>query len=153
MFRNYFFVSLLFLAGVVRTTLPAAASDARTPEADKQTLTALEKEWLNARDAATLDRILASDFVHPVAPGYLLTKAQNIDWLMKHLRPASRQERLERLQVRLYGDTGIMNGLLIATDENGKELSRWLFTDVFVRRDGRWQAVNAQETPVAAVSE
>jgi hypothetical protein len=46
-----------------------------------------------------------------------------------------------------------MNGLLIATDENGKELSRWLFTDVFVRRDGRWQAVNAQETPVAAVSE
>jgi hypothetical protein len=90
-FRNYFFVSLLFLAGVVRTTLPAAASDARTPEADKQTLTALEKEWLNARDAATLDRILASDFVHPVAPGYLLTKAQNIDWLMKHLRlPAVR---------------------------------------------------------------
>jgi hypothetical protein len=47
------------------------------------------------------------------------------------------------LNVRLYGDTAIVNGSVIAADDNG-ELERTMFTDVFVYRDGRWQAVNAR---------
>ncbi len=151
MLRNSFLVTLLLLASLVRLT-PVAASGGRTPESDKQSLTALEDEWLNARDAATLDRILAPDFVHPVSAGLFLTKAQNIDWLMKHLRPATRKEHLDHMQVRIYGEVGIVNGILITTTENGKELDRLLFTDVFEYRDGRWQAVNAQETRVGAAS-
>jgi len=48
----------------------------------------------------------------------------------------------------LYGDVGIANGSVIATDASGKELDRTMFTDVFVYRDGRWQAINAQENSV-----
>jgi hypothetical protein len=38
--------------------------------------------------------------------------------------------------------------LVIAADAGGKETARTMFTDVFVLRDGRWQAVNAQENAV-----
>jgi len=39
----------------------------------------------------------------------------------------------------------VVNGSVIAADGSGKELERTMFTDVFVLRNGRWQAVNGQE--------
>jgi hypothetical protein len=120
----------------------------RSAERDHQTLIDLENEWLNANDARTLDRILASDFVHPVFTGDFLTKAQHIDWFTKHPRPANLKPRFERLDIRVYGDFGIANGLVVASDENGKEIGRNVFTDVFNYRNGRWQAINGQETDV-----
>jgi hypothetical protein len=120
----------------------------RNSESDEQTIRTLEEQWLHARDAATLDRILASDFVHPVAQGVFLTKAQHIDWYVKHLPPLTRRTRFDHLQVRIYGDTAIANGIVIASNESGKEIDRSIFTDVFVYREGRWQAVNAQENKV-----
>ena len=120
----------------------------RNPESDEQTIRTLEEQWLHERDAATLDHILASDFVHPVAQGVFLTKAQHIDWYVKHLPPLTRKTRFDHLQIRIYGDTAIANGIVIASNESGKEIDRSIFTDVFVYREGRWQAVNAQENKV-----
>jgi len=54
----------------------------------------------------------------------------------------------DQMQVRVYGDVGIANGIVLTTDEQGRELERIIFTDVFVRRNGRWEAVNAQENAV-----
>jgi hypothetical protein len=48
----------------------------RTAASDRQELVALENEWVAAHDAATLDRILAHDFIHPVSAGVFLTKAE-----------------------------------------------------------------------------
>jgi hypothetical protein len=126
----------------------AAKPPQRSAEQDRQILIALENEWLNARDAATLDRILAADFVHPVITGDFLTKSQHIDWVTRHPPPANIKWRFDRLDVRLYGDVGIANGTVVGTDEHGQEISRSVFTDVFANRDGRWQAINAQENPV-----
>ena len=120
----------------------------RTVESDRATLVALENEWLTVRDASTLERILAADFVHPVPTGDFLTKAQHIDWFTKHPPPANLRFRFGRLDVRLYGDFGIANGTVVTSDENGKEIGKNVFTDIFAYRDGRWQAINAQETDV-----
>ena len=127
----------------------ALAQTARDPAKDREAIVALEQEWLHAHDAATLDRILASDFVHVVPVDHFLTKQEHIDWTVKHPEPNERHTKFDKLQVRLYGDVGIVNGSVIATDENGNELDRTVFTDVFVYRDGRWQAVNGQENAVA----
>jgi hypothetical protein len=108
----------------------------------------MEEEWLHARDASTLERILASDFVHPVPSGVFLTKVQHVAWAVAHPRPLSIQESFESLRVRLYGTTAIANGVVVAR-EPGHAPRRTIFTDVFVYRDHRWQAVNAQENPVA----
>jgi hypothetical protein len=40
----------------------------------------------------------------------------------------------------------IVNGAVIETTEHGER--KTLFTDVFAYRDGKWQAVSAQELPV-----
>jgi len=45
------------------------------------------------------------------------------------------------------GEVGLVTGLVISTGADGRE-DRTVFTDVFVRRNGRWQAVNAQENAV-----
>ena len=54
-------------------------------------------------------------------------------------------------------NVGIVNGIVLTTDEQGPsrtganpEVERSIFTDVFVRRNGRWEAVNAQENAVKA---
>ncbi|MDE3216730.1 MAG: nuclear transport factor 2 family protein [Gemmatimonadota bacterium] len=105
----------------------------------------LEREWLATSDTALLRRILAPDFVHIVPGGQALTRAEHLAWVAAHPRDASVRRRFVRLDVRLYGDVAIANGVVEADGSTGKELSRTAFTDVFVKRSGRWRAVNAQE--------
>ncbi|HEU5401485.1 MAG TPA: nuclear transport factor 2 family protein [Terriglobales bacterium] len=105
----------------------------------------IEQQWLeHVDDAAVLESVLANDFVH-VLPSGVITKQQQIDFMKAH--PRSRQETrsFENLKIRVYGDTGIANGVVVTTNSSGTH--RTLFTDVFVKRQGRWQAVNAQENP------
>lgn len=129
-------------------TAVGSSSQQRSTVRDREALIDLENVWLNTNDAQTLDRILAADFVHPVFTGDFLTKAQHIDWFTRHPRPANVKARFERLDIRLYGDIGIANGIVVTSDENSKEITRNIFTDVFAYRDGRWQAINGQETDV-----
>jgi uncharacterized protein DUF4440 len=130
------------VVGVARGQQP------RSPDRDRQALVALENEWLNAHDSLTLNRILAPDFVHPVVSGDFLSKTEHVAWVVAHPRPADRRYTFGRLDVRLFGDVGIASGIVIASDLQGREIDRTSFTDVFVYREGRWQAVGAQETLV-----
>ncbi|HZR04462.1 MAG TPA: nuclear transport factor 2 family protein [Candidatus Udaeobacter sp.] len=132
---------------------PGYAASQRSAESDRQALIAIENEWLTAHDAPTLERILAADFVHPVPSGDFLTRAQHIEWVTKHPPAANLKSRFDRLDVRLYGDVGIANGSVVTRDENGKEIGRNVFTDVFLFRDGRWQAINGQETEVRKMTQ
>jgi hypothetical protein len=142
------------IAATPLTLLPAPqnimgrSTPQRSADGDRQTLIELEREWLMANDASTLNRILASDFVHPVFTGDFLTKTEHIDWVTRHPRPANIKPRFERLDVRLYGDMAIANGIVVTSDESGKEIGRNVFTDVFAYRNGRWEAINGQETDV-----
>jgi hypothetical protein len=61
---------------------------------------------------------------------------------VKHPGPSDRKPRFEQLNIRLYGDVAIANGIV---DDDSY---RTIFTDVFAHRNGRWQAVNAQENAI-----
>ena len=127
----------------------AMATPRRTAEQDRQALIALENDWLRSEhDTAALDSILASDFIHPVVTGDFLTRAQHIYYSRNHPPPANLKNHFGNLSVRIYDDVGIVNGMVVTTDEHGKDVSRTIFKDVFVYRDGRWQAINAQENKV-----
>ncbi|HYL65386.1 MAG TPA: hypothetical protein VE077_22435 [Candidatus Methylomirabilis sp.] len=54
-------------------------------------------------------------------------------------------KHFEDMHVRVYGDVGIVNGIVVS--EAGRNVQKTVFTDVFVRRSGEWQAVNAQKVP------
>lgn len=142
----------LTIALAVAAAAPGKGQEPRTPRRDSTAIAAIEHEWIDASDSVTLDRILASDFVHPVAQGYFLTKTETIDWSATHRPPATLGFRFGRLDVRVFGDAAIATGIVVTTDTAGSLLGRAVFTDVFVHRGGRWQAVNAQETLVVPLN-
>jgi ketosteroid isomerase-like protein len=118
----------------------------------QKTLLDLEGEWARALergDMKALDRIVASDFVDTNYLGGIATKAQMFSAGASQDRPR-RLNHLEEMRARVYGDTGIVNGLNLVTDQEGRFLRRVRFTDVFTRQNGRWRAVSAQETVVIA---
>lgn len=137
---------LLFLP--LASNAPALhAQGPRDSVADRHAIEVLEREWLTAVDSATLDRILAPDFVHPVVTGDFLTKGQHIRWITRHPPPVDWRFSFGRLEVRVYGDAAIAQGIVIAAHGDSVP-DRTLFTDVFIRRNDRWRAVSAQESPV-----
>jgi hypothetical protein len=119
----------------------------KSDEDSKQQLLALENRWLQVEDdPVALESILAPDFLH-VVPGEIITKEQQLQFLRQHPASSQRPEKhFEDLHVRVYGEAGIVNGAVIETSEHGQR--KTLFTDVFAQRDGKWQAVSAQELPV-----
>lgn len=121
----------------------------KSAEESKQELVALENRWLQVEDdPVAVEGMLAPDFLH-VVPGEIITKEQHLQFLREHPAGGQRREkRFEDLRVRVYGEAGIVNGAVIETTEHGER--KTLFTDVFAYRDGKWQAVSAQELPVAA---
>ena len=134
-------------AGAVALGLCTAAIP-NPPLSDQKIVETLEKQWLaGEHDRTTLDTVLATDFVHPVSAGVFLSKAQHIDWAVGHPLPKDRRQQFDQLQVRVYGSAAVVTGMVISTDLAGHE-ERTVFTDVFAKRGGRWQAVNAQENAV-----
>lgn len=134
---------------VVAATLAAQRGTGPADAPTVAVVSALERQWLeHEHDRATLERLLADDFVHPVPAGMFLTRAQHIDWAVAHPAPDGERRRFGELHVRVYGDIAIATGIVIATDANERE-TRTIFTDVFARRQNQWQAVNAQETPIS----
>jgi Domain of unknown function (DUF4440) len=120
----------------------------RDANTDRKAITNLENEWLHARDAQTLDRVLAPDFLHPLPTGMLATKEQQISWFSTHPPPPGRTVRFEMMKIRLYGDVAVVNGIVEAKDSASPAPRRTIFTDVFSFRDDRWQAVNAEENQI-----
>ena len=124
----------------------------------EQGLIKLDKEWGAAQgkgDEAALARILASDFVGSSAEG-LADKAKTIaDAKAGTGRAAQTTSTYDDYVVRLVGtDTAVMtHRATTKTQKEGKaveEQSRSLH--VFVKRDGRWQAVASQAIPIAKSS-
>ena len=132
----------------------AVAQSPRHDEAEraKAEIVQLEDRWLKAIEdvnVPVLSQILADDFVRPApAAGQFVTRTQLLDYYKSRRRRLSGKERIENMGVTLYGEAAIARGQVVTSDSSGRVRSRNLFTDVFVRRGGRWQAVSAQENDV-----
>jgi len=126
----------------------AAAGQARA-QSDSSRIAALEHSWLAARDTITLDRILDSSFVHVTPQGVFLDKQEHVAWMASHWPPPDREARFERLDVRVFGGTAIATGIVTALERPDGLERRTAFTDVFIDRQGTWQAVSAQEAILA----
>lgn len=122
-------------------------------EQDKTAVAHLEQKWLNALNDANVNAIsevLADDFIRPAAEsGEFVNKPDLLQFYRSHLSPQnSSQRRIEHMTVTLYGLTALARGVLTTTDSNGLLIRKLLFTDIFVKRAGKWRAVSAQESDV-----
>jgi ketosteroid isomerase-like protein len=125
---------------------------AQTTSGPEQELITLENAWKHAvvkRDTAALQRLYADEYVSTDQEGSVWTKAQDIAIDTKGTsRLAS--YKLDNMKVRLFGDMAIVTGrntskgTLLGTAASAE----YRFTDVFIKRDGRWQCLSTQATPV-----
>ncbi|MDQ3258061.1 MAG: SgcJ/EcaC family oxidoreductase, partial [Acidobacteriota bacterium] len=117
----------------------------------EQEVRRLEREWLDAyekRDAEAMDRIVADDFTITHVNGAVQTKTD----IMKELqvspdaaRPTSKFST-DNVTSRVFGDTVILTGRVTQQMERGGQtrMMQMRYTDVYVKRKGRWQVVASQ---------
>ncbi|MCL5031306.1 MAG: nuclear transport factor 2 family protein [Bacteroidetes bacterium] len=149
--KFYFVTYSIFFLLQTSFIFPSSSqtSNKKNGKNEKQQIIDLENKWLSdLHNVVSLDTILAPDFIHPVSQEIFLTKTQHINWAKSHPLPAGITQKFDTLQVRIYGNVGIANGIVETFDPNGKSIRKSIFTDVFVKRYGKWQAVNAQENVV-----
>ena len=110
---------------------------------------ALERLWMDAwknRDRTVCERILADDFLLTSARGVLMPKDE---WLDAAMGPFSCEEfEWEEIRVRPFGDVAIVHAKARQrASVSGQDWSGlFLLTDVWVRRDERWQIVSRHGT-------
>jgi ketosteroid isomerase-like protein len=137
---------ILLLLGGQRLNLAAQAS---TPEDSVRAVELSRGQALLRADTAALSRMVADDFLEISRLGQLRTKADNIRDIASgtlHLTSV----KYDSLAVRIYGDVAVLTGIADNTGTfRGFPFSGKIrYMRIFVRRDGRWQAVAMQQTPL-----
>jgi len=92
-------------------------------------------------DLAALADTLADDYLHVLAPGKVVTKADYVEMIRRSPRSPHRGE----LKVRLYGDAAILQGDLENHIGAPNEVSRVIpayCTQVAVFAGGKWRFVS-----------
>ncbi len=132
---------------LVAAPMLSRASDFNRDSAEQE-LTALEKQWwdsIQKHDRAMLEAVLADDFVgidNGATPA--TTKRQWVDWAMAF---QLKSYVIEKLEMRITSDTAIV-AVHYSTRVIVKGVEKsdhGVDMDIFVRRNGRWQALGTGE--------
>jgi ketosteroid isomerase-like protein len=121
-----------------------------------QALVQIEREWSDAdvkKDVAALNRIMADDWTGIDFQGAVLTKAEALGEVARQTDATETSTTtLGKMKVRIFGNTAVVSGTEIETSKyRGNDSSgTYIWTDVFVERKGRWQAVSSQSTKLVA---
>ena len=117
-----------------------------TNAADVAVLTRLNQDYIDAvreADAPSFENLLAADFLCTMADGALLDRAQFIDGVAK----AAKLPSLEAhdVNIRVMGEVAIIHASTTFSLPDGQQKTG-RYTDIWAKRDGRWQAVAAHVT-------
>jgi ketosteroid isomerase-like protein len=121
-----------------------------SPEEDAKTVEALDTKYqaaVKSNDAATMDQILADDFVLVNGRGKVSSKADLIESARKKEVTYERQDEEPGTQkVRVWGDTAVVTSLLwIKAVQADKPIDYKLwFSDTYVRTPAGWRYVFGQ---------
>ena len=124
----------------------------KTSDAEEELLK-LEKEFANAivkNDPEAIERFVADDWIIIDPDGRIVNSNRFFEAIKSGALTHEIMES-EDLHVRVYGDSAVVTGL---TRTKGKFMGRDFSTeeratDVFVKRDGRWQCVLTHLTRLA----
>jgi ketosteroid isomerase-like protein len=127
-------------------------ADTKKAPSDVEALKQLERDWTDAQKTKDIDKlnlIIAEDWM---GLGYDGNKSNRADFIASVKSGASKIESFTfaDMEVKIIGNVGIVQGgdteksSVRGEDTSGK----WVWTDVFVKKDGRWQAVRSQSARV-----
>ena len=143
---------------IVTAILAIASFAAAQTPADKQAeqeLLKLTREMIDTSlrgDKSAFERYTADTYIETEFNGAVTTKAKILDNFLTP--PSSMKPTLEiqDVQVHVYGDTAVMSSREIYRAEaNGQKIiNSSRTTDVWLRRDGRWQLVASHGSQIPA---
>lgn len=133
--------------------LGAAAAAPAAAQSTRETLIELERGWNDAvyrQDTDFVERLLADEFLATYDDGSRGDKARELD-LIANFNQAVLSAVQDDFRVAIYGDTAVVWFTLhLVGLRDGQEAELTLrYTDVWVRRDGRWQCVSVHSTRVS----
>ena len=106
------------------------------------------REWAESvatGDTTALERILADDFVGIDPKGRFYTKKE----MLADTRNAPkyfRSNQLNEVRVRFFGNTAVAQGYETWERRSGQpRRGRFVWTDTWVKRNGQWQIVAAED--------
>jgi uncharacterized protein (TIGR02246 family) len=140
------FIAYVFLSLVLSVAVPAQQPKPDSDAAISQELQAIERDWLNAEknhDAVAFEKIVADDWIAITPDGKSQTKAERAAEIKSaHTTSAT----LGDMKVRVFGDTAVVTGTddEITMEGGKKSADHYVWTDVFVKRNGKWLAVASQ---------
>jgi ketosteroid isomerase-like protein len=115
-----------------------------TPDPEPAPLVALEArrcEAIGTGDLAALADVLAEDYLHVLAPGRVVDKAQYIEMI----RNGPRKPERGSLHVRMYGQAAVITGELnnhIGAPGQVRRVIPAYCTQVALKQDGKWRFVS-----------
>ena len=121
--------------------------------ADEQALIRIQHEWAEARmkgDSAYTQQLEAGTCTVVWPDGTVVNKREDLKSMAGDI--VFTEFRIDDLQVRLYGETGIVVGQGTIKAHEGKQNllgGKFVWTDTFIKQDGAWKVVASQVTPVS----
>jgi ketosteroid isomerase-like protein len=142
--------SLALISMIVGFQLATTTKLNASPEEDAKAVAALDTKYqaaVKVNDAATMDQILADDFVFITGRGKAFNKGDLLESARKKEVTYERQDEEPGSQkVRVWGDTAVVTALLwIKSVQGGKpaDYKLW-FSDTYVRTPTGWRYVFGQ---------
>jgi len=144
---------------IIPLSLATATNLNASSEEDAKTVAALDTKYqaaVKSNDAATMDQILADDFVLVTGRGKVFNKADLIETARKKEVSYERQDEEPGSQkVRVWGDTAVVTALLwIKGVQALKPIDYKLwFSDTYIRTPAGWRYVFGQASLPLSQSE
>jgi uncharacterized protein (TIGR02246 family) len=138
-------IALTLVGALVAAPAQAQKQSAGEQEVRKAT------EMLNAaslikKDRAAMERFYADDYVYNHSNGTVTNKNEEI---AEYMSPDIKwtEHKSDNVNVRMYGDVAVVTGVSTLTGTaKGYSSGARRFTELWVKRDGRWQTIGGQST-------
>jgi ketosteroid isomerase-like protein len=119
---------------------------------DEHPLIKIQHDWAEARmkgDSSYTQRLEAENCTVVWPDGSIVNKREDLKSMTGDI--VFTEFKIDDLQVRLYGDTGIVVGQGTIKARKGKQNllgEKFVWTDTFVKQHGTWKVVASQVSPV-----
>jgi hypothetical protein len=137
---------------IVGFLIAAPTARAQGVRSDQEVLIELEREWdaaFHSQNVTFIERVLADEFVATYGDGSRGDKAKELA-LAREFDQQVDSSHLDDFMIKVYRDTAVVwfTQYLVGPVQGKQTEVQYQYMDVWVVRDGRWQAVASQSTRI-----